>query len=201
MPPKAQTETQPSAWTTVVRKGKGKGSGKGERPDPKAMTMTNTTKTNKDKAPTVNPKLQEARGQPVAVAMDTSGGGGGGGGGGPVKRGREVDPLQLPMPDGRDPSLPWTKQPNRGAYTNAPRPAYPKVFRPYGHNTRQRVVGDRSHITHMHHGGYAKGIVESLSTSSLLTPHAALGQSGAPSLLAHIPALRAGPSHLLFSYR
>ena len=103
--------------------------------------------------------------------------------------------------DGRDYSKPWKRHPNQGAYTGAPRAPYPKVFRPYGSNTRQRVVGDRSHITHMHHLGYAKGIVESKPVPPLLPSHAPLGQSGAPSVLHGVAALRPGPAHLLFTYR
>ena len=103
--------------------------------------------------------------------------------------------------DGRDTTKPWKRRPNEGAYTGAPRPAYPKVFRPFGSNTRQRVVGDRSRMTHMHHLGYAKGIVESKPVPPLLSPQATLGQSGAASITSRIPALRSGPSHLLFSSR
>lgn len=103
--------------------------------------------------------------------------------------------------DGRDWTKPWKQQPNRGAYTGAPRAPYPRVHRPFGANTRQRVVGDRSHITHMRHGGYGTGIVESKSVPPLLAPHATLGQSGAASLTSAVPAFRPGSAHLLFTSR
>lgn len=103
--------------------------------------------------------------------------------------------------DGRDDSLPWKRKPNEGAYTGAPRPSYPRMFRPFGSNTRQRVVGDRSGITHMHHTGYAKGIVESVPSQPLLPSHSTLGQSGAAAVNHGIAALRAGPSHYLFTHR
>lgn len=104
--------------------------------------------------------------------------------------------------NGRDESKPWKQRSNVGAYTGAPRPKYPTVFRPYGSNTRQRVVGDRSGVTRMHTMGYAKGIVESLPTSSLFpSTHCSLGQSGAPAVMAHVPACRTGSTHVLFSFR
>lgn len=101
--------------------------------------------------------------------------------------------------DGRDYSKPWKKRPLVGAYTGAPRVPYPKVFRPFGSNTRQRVVGDRSHITHMTHLGYAKGIVESKPVPPLLPPHAPLGTRGTSAVNSGVPALRPGSHHLLFA--
>lgn len=85
----------------------------------------------------------------------------------------------------------------QGAWTGATRPTYPKVFRPFGTNTRERVVGNRS-FTGMHHLGYATEIVESRPSPPLIPPTAALGQSGAPSVLRDIPALRRGSHHWLF---
>lgn len=108
-----------------------------------------------------------------------------------------------PKPPGtmgdRDYTKPWKRHPNEGAYTGNPRPRYPTVFRPYGSNTRQRVVGDRSSVTRMHHLGYAKGIVESLSVPPLLAPSAPLGQSGSAAVNHAVPALRRGAAHLLFT--
>ena len=60
----------------------------------------------------------------------------------------------------RDFTKPWKRDPHKGAYTNAARPQYPKVFRPYGNNTRDRVVGFRKY-TRMHHLGYDAEVVES----------------------------------------
>lgn len=122
-----------------------------------------------------------------------------GGGGGPPSTAAGARGM---TDNGRDESKPWKQRSNVGAYTGAPRPKYPTVFRPYGHNTRQRVVGDRSGVTRMHTMGYAKGIVESLPTSSLFpSTHCSLGQSGAPAVMAHVPACRTGSTHVLFSFR
>lgn len=101
--------------------------------------------------------------------------------------------------DGRNYGDPWKRHPNQGAFTGNPRPAYPKVFRPFGHNTRQRVVGDRSSVTRMHHLGYAKGIVESVPVPPLLSSSASLGQSGAQAINRHVSALHRGSGHLLFT--
>lgn len=98
----------------------------------------------------------------------------------------------------RDFSKPWKRNPHHGAYTNAPRPKYPKVFRPYGHNTRETVVGFRKH-TRMNHLGYDAEIVESRAVAPLISPSATLGQSGAPSITSRIPALRPGSHHCLFA--
>ena len=100
----------------------------------------------------------------------------------------------------RDFTKPWKRQPNRGAYTNAERPKYPRVFRPYGSNTRERVVGFRKY-TRMHHLGYDAEVVESRPVAPLISPQAALGQSGAPSITSRIPALRPGSHHCLFTTR
>ena len=100
----------------------------------------------------------------------------------------------------RDFTKPWKRHPDRGAYTNADRPKYPRVFRPYGSNTRERVVGFRKY-TRMHHLGYDAEVVESRSVPPLLSPQAALGQSGAPSITSRIPALRPGSHHCLFATR
>lgn len=101
--------------------------------------------------------------------------------------------------DGRNYGDPWKRHPNQGAFTGNPRPAYPKVFRPFGPNTRQRVVGDRSSVTRMHHLGYAKGIVESVPVPPLLSSSASLGQSGAQAVNRHVSALHKGSRHLLFT--
>lgn len=100
----------------------------------------------------------------------------------------------------RDFTKPWKRDPKKGAWTNAPRPEYPTVFRPYGSNTRDRVVGFRKY-TRMHHLGYDAEVVESRAVPPFIAPSAALGQSGAPSITSHIAALRPGPHHFLFTTR
>ena len=84
-----------------------------------------------------------------------------------------------------------------GAWTGAARPKYPKVFRPYGSNTRERVVGKRT-FTGMTNLGYATEIVESRPSPPFLPPSATLGQSGAPSVLRNVSALGRGNHHWLF---
>jgi hypothetical protein len=106
-----------------------------------------------------------------------------------------------PMPPTENPNHWWgpvRRRTNReGAWTGATRPTYPKVFRPFGNNTRERVVGHRTY-TGMNHLGYAKEIVESRPSPPFLPPTATLGQSGAPSVLQDVPALRRGNHHWLF---
>ena len=84
----------------------------------------------------------------------------------------------------------------RGAYTGLTRPKYPRVFRPYGINQRERLIGRRP--TGMHTTGYAKEIVESRPVPPFLPTHAALGQSGTSAVTSHIPALQPGSGHWLF---
>lgn len=71
----------------------------------------------------------------------------------------------------------------RGAYTGAARCEGPKVFRKFGNNTRQSVMPYRRY-NHMHVTGFDDDVVGSKSVPSLLNPNAALGQSGAPEVLA-----------------
>lgn len=106
----------------------------------------------------------------------------------------EPDPLPpwLPM----DFPTPARRDGRRGAYTGLTRPRYPKVFRPYGTNQRERLVGKRP--TGMHTYGYDKEIVESRPVPAFLPTHAPLGQSGASAVTAHIPAFQPGSGHWLF---
>lgn len=95
--------------------------------------------------------------------------------------------------------VPWRRQLNRGPWTGARRPKEPVTFRPYTHNTRRHIVGDRSAITGMRRHGYAPEIVGSHPVPPLVpTPGGPCAQSGAPSVLASVPALRPGPQHWLF---
>lgn len=125
----------------------------------------------------------------------------------PAPQGNNIqpNPIQAGMPRRLPPgagNLDWDgpvrrRRPNEGAWTGAPRPSWPKVFRPYGNNTRERVVGQRRH-TYMTNQGYAKEIVESRPVPPLLPPTATLGQSGAPAVLRSVPNLGRGNHHWLF---
>ena len=87
---------------------------------------------------------------------------------------------------------------DQGVFTSARRPRYPNVFRPYGHNTRDRVVGRRAY-TFMTNEGYAAEVVESRPVPSLIPSTATLGQGGAPSVLHHVPSLQRGSGHWLLA--
>ena len=95
-------------------------------------------------------------------------------------------------------AVPWRREMLRGPWTGARRPKEPVTYRPYGHNTRRTILGDRSAITGMRQHGYAKEIVESRPVPPLFPSSGPCGQSGAPSVLSSIPALRPGPQHMLF---
>lgn len=83
-----------------------------------------------------------------------------------------------------------------GVYTGARRVPYPKVFRPYGNNTRERVVGRRP--TGMHTMGYDKNLVGSHPVPPLLPSTAIIGQRGAPTVTTAVAALKPGRGHWLF---
>jgi len=82
-----------------------------------------------------------------------------------------------------------------GDFTGASKPRPPRVFRKFGNNTRQ-LVGYKH--TGLWDNQYEAEIVQSRPSPALVPAGAVLAQSGAPSLLRGIPALKAGPNHWLF---
>lgn len=83
-----------------------------------------------------------------------------------------------------------------GDFTGASKPRPPRVFRKFGNNTRQ-LVGYKH--TGMWDNQYEAGIIESQPGSTFVPPGAVLAQSGAPSILEGITALKSGPHHWLFN--
>ena len=196
----AATQARATDYTNQKR-AKTEATGTNTNPPPAGATGPNPTPSAGSTTSPFASTAPPTQPMPVFPAFAFGGGGGGGGrGGGGGGGGGGGDPRVVPYQaegDHRDYSKPWRRKPNVGAYTGAQRPSYPNVFRPYGHNTRDTVVGFRRH-THMHHGGYDKAVVGSRPTPPLLSPHAALGQSGAEGIQSFVPALRPGEHHWLF---
>lgn len=82
-----------------------------------------------------------------------------------------------------------------GDFTGASKPRPPRVFRKFGNNTRQ-LVGYKH--TGMWDNQYEAGIIESRPGSAFIPSGAVLAQSGAPSILQGVSALKTGPNHWLF---
>lgn len=82
-----------------------------------------------------------------------------------------------------------------GDFTGAHQPRPPRVFRKFGNNTRQ-LVGYKH--TGLWDNQYETGVIESRPGSAFISSGAVLAQSGAPSILQGINALKAGPHHWLF---
>lgn len=84
-----------------------------------------------------------------------------------------------------------------GLLTGALRPAYPKMFRPYGTNTRETVAKLKN--TGILDNTYDKDIVSpGARASSFVDSRAVLAQSGAPSIVGGIRSLQPGSNHWLF---
>lgn len=88
-----------------------------------------------------------------------------------------------------------TNNRNKGDFTGAQKPNHPKVFRKFSNNTRQ-LVGYKH--TGVWDNQYEAEIVQSRSVPAFIPAGAVLAQSGAPSILHGISALKAGPNHWLF---
>ena len=82
-----------------------------------------------------------------------------------------------------------------GDFTGAHQRRPPRVFRKFGNNTRQ-LVGYKH--TGLWDNQYEAGVIESRPGSAFIPSGAVLAQSGAPSILQGINALKAGPHHWLF---
>lgn len=87
---------------------------------------------------------------------------------------------------------------SKGRYTGAPRAPYPTIHRPYGTNTRERIVGKRD--TGIYDNRYyGKNLIgSSEGPSSFIPSNAVLGQGGCSTITSHVPALKAGGDHWLF---
>lgn len=84
-----------------------------------------------------------------------------------------------------------------GLLTGALRPSYPKMFRPYGTNTRETVAKLKN--TGILDNTYDKDIVsQGARASSFVDSRAVLAQSGAPSIVGGIRSLQPGSNHWLF---
>lgn len=83
-----------------------------------------------------------------------------------------------------------------GDFTGARKPRPPRVFRKFGNNTRQ-LIGYKH--TGLWDNTYEAGIIESSAGSAFIPAGAVLAQSGAPSILQGVSALKAGPNHWLFN--
>lgn len=83
-----------------------------------------------------------------------------------------------------------------GDFTGASKPRPPRVFRKFGTNTRQ-LIGYKH--TGLWDNQYEAGICESCPGSAFIPSGAVLAQSGAPSILQGVSALKAGPHHWLFN--
>jgi hypothetical protein len=128
----------------------------------------------------------------------------------PRPRGRLSGTVQTATDNPKDPANPFTtesytapfnsrlfRHKSLGLITGALRPSYPKMFRPYGTNTRETVAKLKN--TGILDNKYDKDIVsKGACASGFLGPHATLAQSGSPAVLAGIPSLKPGPHHWLF---
>lgn len=83
-----------------------------------------------------------------------------------------------------------------GDFTGASKPRPPRVFRKFGNNTRE-LIGYKH--TGLWDNQYEAGILESGKGSTFVPSGAVLAQSGAPSILEGITALKSGPNHWLFN--
>lgn len=100
-------------------------------------------------------------------------------------------------------SGPWASTKLRGLKTNLAKPAYPRVFRRFGRNTRATVyplpkTGILDNI-------YDKGFFNTSEGPTSLIPNehnALLGQGGATQdVLSAVPSLASGAHHWLFTER
>ena len=83
-----------------------------------------------------------------------------------------------------------------GDLTGASRPAYPRVHRKFGMNTRATVYKLKD--TGVLDNKYAKGLTEQRSVAPVISPNAALMQGGTASLCTDLRALQPGAHHWLF---
>lgn len=110
---------------------------------------------------------------------------------------RRSNAIRMDRESGYTTRLPPRKESSRrGVWTGAVRAPYPPVFRPYGNNTRETVLGKRD--TGMNWYGYDKGIVGSKPVAPLFPYDTALAGQGAATVVRNIPALRPGPHHVFF---